>query len=161
MVCIQLGSNVGKRRDTLNKAKEELLIGVEIISEGSVYETEAWGVKNQNAFYNQLILVKTELSPFALLKMTQNIEQKMGRVKDKKWGPRIIDIDIIYYGSKVIYSPTLKIPHEFMSQRNFVLKPLLEIAPAWYHPLFRKNVTELSKICKDNSEVKRIEINVE
>lgn len=145
----------------LKFALELLEEKVQIRKKGAVYISKAWGKTDQKDFYNQLLLVETELNPYSLLRFTQATELKIGREKKEKWGPRIIDIDIIYYGSKVIYSPSLQIPHAFMSDRKFVLGPLAQLDIEWIHPLKKIGIPALLEKCADNSEVKRLEINVE
>lgn len=161
MICIQLGANIAKRREALRQAELLLSDKVDILHKSDIYETEAWGMKNQASFYNQLLLGKTQLDPFSLLAFAQNIEKEMGRVKNVKWGPRIIDIDIIFFGQKVIYSPHLKIPHAYMAERRFILQPLKDMTAEWEHPLLKQSIEELMRNCIDNSEVKRLTLNVE
>jgi len=161
MVCVQLGSNKGDRRAKLQEAISRIEKLGKIVRLSSIYETAAWGKTDQESFYNQLLLLETTINPFALLRHTQEIELLMGRVKAEKWGPRIIDIDIIYYDQKVIYSPALKIPHELFTDRRFILEPLTEISKKWKHPLYGYNVPELLEQCPDKTRVKRIAFNGE
>ncbi len=156
MVCLQLGSNMGDREKMLKGAILVLEEKLEVVQKGAIYVTEAWGNTAQDDFYNQLILVDTLYSPYELLKFTQGVEERLGRERDVKWGPRIIDIDIIYYDEKVIYSPVLKIPHEFMHLRRFILEPLNDMKTNWIHPIIGDNVIGLLEKCIDKSEVKRL-----
>ena len=161
MICIQLGSNKGDRLKKLLHATRLLEEKVQITKKGAVYISKAWGNTNQQDFYNQVLLVETTLNPYELLRFSQGIEEKIGREKVEKWGPRAIDIDIIFYDSKVIYSPTFQLPHAYMCERNFVLTPLAELETTWIHPLKEMGIPMLLKNCTDKSEVKRLEINVE
>lgn len=158
-VCIQLGSNIGKRAEHLKSAQKLLSENMTLENSSSIYETEAWGMKNQMPFYNQILIFRTNQSPYFLLKMCQKIEDIMGRSRDLHWGPRIIDLDIIFYSNKIIFSPELKIPHPWMQDRRFVLKPLVDIAKTWIHPIFGISAEQLLADCKDNSEVKLIPVN--
>ena len=95
----------------------------------SVYETAPWGITDQPAFLNQVLRLSTTLSPGALLRIILQIEEQMGRVRVRKWGQRLIDIDILFYGNSVIAEEDLVIPHPGIAERRFVLEPLVEIAP--------------------------------
>jgi len=154
-IYIGLGSNLGDRLANIRKAielmKEE---GIEIVEESSIYETEPVGYKEQGWFLNSVVKAKTELSPVRLWKRLEKIERSMGRKREIKWGPRIIDLDILFYGNRILNGKELKIPHSELHKRRFVLVPLEEIAPKLVHPVFKKTISELSKDLKDNSLVK-------
>jgi len=156
MVCIQLGTNIGDRAENLKTALKLLSKSVHKVRLSSIYETAPWGNTEQAPFYNQLILARTSYSPFHLLKICQEIENQMDRQKVEHWGPRIIDLDIIFYSNKIIFSPELTIPHPLMQERNFVLLPLSELKPAWIHPIYHKDIEQLRLDCKDTSEVNRL-----
>ena len=128
---LSLGSNVGDRLAYLQQAVEKLnqIEALTVCESSSVYETCPWGVKNQAAFYNLVLKVKTSLLPADLLTACQQIEKELDRTREKRWGPRTMDIDILLYGEKIISSATLQVPHPLMNQRDFVLVPLNEIAP--------------------------------
>ena len=154
-VYLLLGSNEGQPMENLTTSR--LLIGIRcgsIIRQSSIYETEAWGIKHQKSFLNQAILVSTDLSPAALLETIKQIENDLGRIETVRWGPRIIDIDILFYGNETIDEPDLNIPHPFIQDRRFTLVPMAEIAPDLMHPILEKTMVELLTICKDTSEVK-------
>ncbi len=127
---LSLGSNLGDRLENLIQAlkriKEE---GNLIIRVSSVYETRPLGKTNQPDFLNLVAEVKTKLSPFLFLALLQRIENEMGRVRKEKWGPRIIDIDLIFYEDLEIESPELTLPHPLFKERAFVLIPLMEVLP--------------------------------
>ncbi len=142
IIYLSLGSNLGDKKKNLQKALEELKkdpITVKKIS--SFYKTQPVGLKEQPDFFNIVIKAKTSLSPDELLKSILNIEKKMGRKRKKKYGPRIIDIDILLYNDLIIKKKELNIPHPAMHERNFVLIPLKEIEPQLIHPEFKNNIS--------------------
>lgn len=120
-----------------------------ILKQSSLYETAAWGITDQPDFLNQVLLVESVLSPIELLDAIQWIENKMGRVRERKWGERLIDIDILFYENEIINTPRLQIPHPGIPDRNFVLVPLCEIAADFVHPSFQKSIESLSLACSD------------
>jgi len=126
----------------------------ELTGSSSIYETAAWGVKNQEAFLNQALSCTTLLSPNDVLSEIHKIENKMGRVRTQKWGPRILDIDIIFYAEEIIENHNLKIPHPQLTNRNFVLIPLLDICPDKVHPIHNQTIRQLSDNCEDTGEVR-------
>lgn len=141
---IGIGSNLGKKRDNCRKAIEMMAKeGLSIRALSSFYEMEPWGVKKQPAFVNMALMVETALKPKGLLKTLLRIEDKMGRVRDFMWGPRLIDLDILLYDEMVIEEPELQVPHPLMHERVFVLEPLAEIAPRLRHPVLKKTIKEL------------------
>lgn len=144
IVYLLLGSNLGNRKEILDKAIEMLSqkIGV-IISQSKDYETKPWGVTDQPDFLNLAISVYTTLKPLEILEQTQAIENQLGRVRKEKWGARLIDIDMMFYGNEIIDEPNLKVPHPLMQERDFALIPLAEIAPDFVHPVLRKTVLEI------------------
>ncbi len=147
---LHIGSNEGDARANLHRCIELIssLIGkVEQIS--SIYRTEAWGKLDQNDFLNQAISVKTSLSLNDLLSACQKIENLLKRQRTIKWGPRTIDIDIIFYDDEIIEEEDLIVPHPRMHERNFVLVPLSEIAPQLVHPILKKSVDELKEESED------------
>ena len=154
-VYLLLGSNVGDREANLKRACE--LIRDEVstdITQSHLYETAAWGKTDQAAFLNQAIMIQTDTEPLVLLTLLKNIEKKVGRVDTEKWGPRVIDIDILVYGSEVIQAPELQVPHPYLPVRRFALLPMSEIAGDLMHPVLKKTIEELLKLCPDTSEVK-------
>ncbi|WP_338152739.1 2-amino-4-hydroxy-6-hydroxymethyldihydropteridine diphosphokinase [Rufibacter ruber] len=122
-----------------------------------LYETAAWGLEDQPDFLNQALIFETDLSPEEVLYATQKVEQDLGRERKIKWGARVIDIDILFYGQEILNLPQLQIPHPQLHLRRFVLAPLAEIAPTWEHPVLKKTVVELLKDCPDTLEVRLLE----
>jgi len=150
------GGNMGNRTVNLFTAKQ--LIGKscgEIIHSSSLYETEAWGNPNQETFLNQAVCISTLYSASDLLIELLSIEERMGRIRKEKYGPRIIDIDIIFFNHDVIRENKLQIPHPEMQHRLFVLLPLSEIAPDYIHPVSGYSVNELLLRCNDTLTVKK------
>jgi len=154
-VCLLLGSNENDRLNNLETAKQliELRSG-KIEKQSPVYETEAWGLKEQNSFLNQAVLVNTKLAALDLLHELKAIEKEVGRKETVKWGPRVIDIDILFYDDEIIEEEDLKVPHPYIHERKFTLVPLNEIATQLVHPVLKKTVQQLLQECKDGSEVK-------
>jgi 2-amino-4-hydroxy-6-hydroxymethyldihydropteridine diphosphokinase len=129
VVYLGLGSNVGDRYHFLRKAiiLLEEHPGIKVCKQSSIYETAPVGNVNQGPFLNMVIAIETQLGPFDILAFTQGIEHQLGRVREVKWGPRTIDIDLLLYGDTMVNTAQLKLPHPFLSERAFVLIPLLEI----------------------------------
>jgi 2-amino-4-hydroxy-6-hydroxymethyldihydropteridine diphosphokinase len=139
-----IGSNLGEREKNCRRAVEFLKEkGIRILRESSLYETEPWGMENQPDFINMALSAETGLDPIALLSTLKSIEKEMGRKETSRWGPRIIDLDILLYEDRIIETPELTIPHPLIQEREFVLKPLSEIAPEIVHPVLGKTVREL------------------
>ncbi|MCY7351975.1 MAG: 2-amino-4-hydroxy-6-hydroxymethyldihydropteridine diphosphokinase [Cytophagaceae bacterium] len=156
-VYLLLGANLGDRAATLTRAAE-LLDGQfgTVSKKSSFWETAPWGLTDQPAFLNQAIEITTDFTPLDLLNATQSVEQQLGRVRKEKWGARLIDIEILFYGDERIDSPGLNIPHPFLPERRFALAPLAEIALEFRHPGLGKTVGELLAECLDESEVRRV-----
>lgn len=143
-VFIGLGSNLGDKRRNINTALEKLREkGISILKISSIIETEPYGYKEQDKFLNAVCLVETDFSPHQLLKVLLDIEREMGRVRTIKWGPRNIDLDIIFYDDLIIQEENLVIPHPDAHNRIFVMGPLLEIAPDFVHPVLKKTIKEI------------------
>jgi 2-amino-4-hydroxy-6-hydroxymethyldihydropteridine diphosphokinase len=141
---IGIGSNLGERKDNCDRALTLLKQkGIKITKKSSFYETEPWGYKNQPSFLNMVIEAETELGARDLLKTLQQIEKKLGREENFKWGPRTIDLDILLFDNMTIQENDLMIPHPLMHKREFVLQPLCEISPALRHPVLRASIQEL------------------
>ena len=158
-VFIALGGNVGNVSENFKTAIEKIsvMIGT-VINQSSLYKTEPWGNKNQGDFLNLVICVQTNLTADDVLKNTLAIEKMMGRnrSKDDQFAPRSIDIDILFYGIKIINENYLVVPHPRLHLRNFVLTPLMEIAPGFIHPLLKKSIKDLSNQSNDSSVVNKV-----
>jgi 2-amino-4-hydroxy-6-hydroxymethyldihydropteridine diphosphokinase len=158
-VFLLLGTNVGDRFRNLLVAKDLLEITAgKIINASSIYETAAWGKTDQSSFLNEVIEVSTVQSPFELLSTILEIEQKMGRLREMKWGPRIIDVDLLLYEEVIIKSENLIVPHPELHKRRFTLVPLAEIAPDLIHPVLQKKFSELLSQCEDKLPVKKVSL---
>ena len=130
----------------LAQALQQLEPEITIITQSQIYETPPWGYTNQPAFLNQVILANTSLSAQDLLSRLKNIEQDMGRKPNFRYGPRVIDLDILFFNDEVIQDDNLVIPHPELTNRTFVLIPMREIAPNFEHPMQKKTIKELAEM---------------
>jgi len=142
-VFLALGSNVGNSRQLIKKAVKLLESSVRDIQQAPMYTSKAFGVTDQPDFFNTVIRGETNLAPLELLEFVKNVEAKVGRIKRFRWGPREIDIDIIFYDDLILTDPMLTIPHTGMQERDFVLRPLCDIDPTYTDPASGKTVQEL------------------
>ncbi|MBI5344654.1 MAG: 2-amino-4-hydroxy-6-hydroxymethyldihydropteridine diphosphokinase [Deltaproteobacteria bacterium] len=160
-VFISIGSNLGDRTDNCRKAIEDVQRSgrVSIIRESSFYETEPWGGVVQPPFVNCVVELSTDLPPEELLGFLKAVEFKRGRdlSNEERWGPRVIDLDIIFYGESVISQKGLVIPHPHAHERAFVLAPLCEIAPDFIHPVLKERVSGLLLAVEGKGGVRRLE----
>ncbi|MGI6452607.1 MAG: 2-amino-4-hydroxy-6-hydroxymethyldihydropteridine diphosphokinase [Syntrophomonadaceae bacterium] len=142
---VGLGSNLGDKIQNLKNAVKEIekIAKTQVTRQSSLYLTEPWGKQDQEEFVNQVIEISTQLTPRELLSWLQQIEIKMGRKRKEKWGPRIIDLDILLYGDQVKEEEDLRIPHPYMRQRLFVLIPLQEINPTVVFPDDKGTIEEV------------------
>lgn len=144
-VYLLLGANLDERLCQLDAARQQIKWHIGNISiQSAIYETSSWGVEeSQPDYLNQVIQVSTALKPMDLLEEIHKIEYALGRVRDQKWGSRVIDIDILFYESEIINEPDLIIPHPYFQERNFAMAPMYEIASCFCHPVLKKTVSEL------------------
>lgn len=143
-VYIALGGNIGDTERYFTLAKEQLeKYGIKILASSTSIKTKAYGYEQQADFLNAVLLVETLLEPLQLLIVLKGIEKQLGRVTTVRWGERCIDLDIIFYEDLVYNSPVLTIPHPDLQNREFVLKPMLELAPDKVHPVCKKTIKEL------------------
>ncbi|MEO0185736.1 MAG: 2-amino-4-hydroxy-6-hydroxymethyldihydropteridine diphosphokinase [candidate division WOR-3 bacterium] len=143
-VYLLLGTNLGKLKENLMNAIEELSKnGIKILRKSKIYKTKPWGKTDQPDFLNMAVEVETNLTPEKLLQTIKDIEKKLKREKSKKWGPRIIDIDILFYGNRIVNEPDLKIPHPYFFERNFAIIPMAEIAPDFIPPAHDRSIKEV------------------
>ena len=157
LVYLSLGSNLGDRRGNLHAAINRLKESGTIKAVSSFYEAEPVELRDQPWFLNCVVALETSLAPVNLLKNILAIEQEMGRVRLRDKGPRLVDIDIVLFGDRVINERGLKIPHPAMHERRFVLEPLTEIAPAAVHPVTGKTARELLTALPAGQVVRRLD----
>jgi len=157
IVFLSIGSNIGDRLANLQHMSGCLSLNdnIEIVQASSFYETEPWGEKNQPWFLNAVLQIKTSLPAKELLYVCQDIESKLGRNREdeNRWGERCADIDILFYDNEIIISDNLKIPHQYIHERAFILVPMLEIAPKFVHPVFGKTIEQLYDELNNPEEV--------
>lgn len=142
-IFLSLGTNVGDRMANLEKACSHLDERFRVVKKSSVYETEPWGGVSQGLFLNQVVQIESSVQPRELLEAVKDLELMMGRKKTAKWGPRVIDIDILFYDDLIVNETDLVVPHKFLHERKFVLEPLNEISPDFVHPVLGKKISEL------------------
>ena len=158
-IFLQLGSNMGDRNAYLQKARKLITEKIGMIKKRSrIYESVPWGIENQNNYLNQVLELKSKFTADEVLQKILDIENKIGRIRNEKWGERIIDIDILFYNDLIIEKEELCIPHIHLHNRKFVLTPLHEISPDYVHPKYRKKVSELMQECKDTEKIEEYEI---
>jgi len=155
VVFLGLGSNTGDRNGYIESALEKLEFERKIVIQkrSAVYETEPWGIRNQNKFLNMAVKAETLLAPGELYEFIKKTESLTGRKKRERWHEREIDIDILFYGNLVLSNEKITIPHREVQNRKFVLIPMNEIEPDFKHPVFHKSISELLNETKDISEV--------
>lgn len=142
-IYLSLGTNLGNRAANLAAAAAALTPAVHLMAVSPVYETAPWGYTDQPAFLNQALQAETTLPPLALLAYLKNIETALGRRPSFRYGPRQIDMDILFYDDLILETPTLRIPHPRLHERAFVLVPLADLAPNLPHPRLGKTIAEL------------------
>jgi 2-amino-4-hydroxy-6-hydroxymethyldihydropteridine diphosphokinase len=154
VVYIGIGSNLGDRefncKQAISLVRQK---GTTVSKESSLYETKPWGVRDQPLFLNMAIEIETNLKPFELLRTLKDIEKEMGREETFLWGPRIIDLDILLYDNNIVDEKGLKIPHPHMQDREFVLRPLCEIAGDVIHPSLLLSIEELLQRLKSTENM--------
>ena len=158
---ILLGSNTGETENNMELALRQ--IGIRcglVVQKSSLYRTAPWGNTDQPHFLNQVAEISTTLPPRELLDCLLKIETEMGRVREVKWAPRVIDLDILFYEDRVVREEGLTIPHPNLHERRFTLEPLCEKWPEWNHPVFQKSVRELLSFVPDHSQVELYQTNV-
>lgn len=155
-VYLALGSNLGNRAANLKEAISSLTPQMEVKAKSNVYETPPWGFADQQMFLNQVLRVETYLKPEPLLKHLKRLEIALGRKASFKNGPRMIDMDILFYDDLVLESSALVIPHPHVHERGFVLVPMMDIAPDFVHPVKKKSIRELV-VFSDVSAIRKFE----
>lgn len=158
LVYIALGTNLGDREVNLQHAAQALKSKVALLGFSPVYETPPWGVLEQPEFLNQVIQAETVLYPTELLRFLKRVEMKLGRVESVRYGPRLIDLDILFYDNLILEMPGLIIPHPQLENRGFVLYPLADLAPDLRHPVNGKTVSQLLEAWIDENDPSGIEL---
>lgn len=152
-----VGGNQGNRADSLQQARAWIEMDAgKIVGQSGIYETAAWGNTNQPAFLNQVLAIETDMEASELMATVLAIEIKMGRVREQRYGPRTIDIDILLFDEEIHHLPELSIPHPELANRRFALIPLAEIAGGLVHPVSGKTIEQMLSDCTDHLAVQKI-----
>jgi len=146
-VYLSLGSNLGDRAANLKHALASLPPQMEIKARSKIYETPPWGYADQPKFLNRVVKAQTYVEAEPLLKHIKRLEIALGRQATFHYGPRLIDIDILFYDKLVIETPVLVLPHPQVHKRAFILRPLMDIAPDFVHPTLNQSVREMATLC--------------
>jgi 2-amino-4-hydroxy-6-hydroxymethyldihydropteridine diphosphokinase len=159
LVYLGLGSNIGDKVSFIKSAETKIskLTGIKVLRSSSIYKTEPWGIKNQDFFLNSVLEIEANLEPQVLLSELKKIESDLGRKKRNKWYEREIDIDILFFDNLIISNESVNIPHPEIQNRNFVLIPMCELNPDFFHPVLNRTVKDLLNDSKDNSGVIKFE----
>lgn len=152
-VYLLLGSNLGDKRSQLSIARKHIKEYFDLEKCSGLYQSDAWGIEDQPTFINQVLKGRCDLTPETLLDKVLETEKKMGRERKVKWGERLIDIDILYFGNQIIDLEVLQIPHPYIHKRRFTLQPLADISPGLNHPVFNKTQAQLLESCEDSLKV--------
>ena len=152
---VALGSNIGDREANIKKALAFLTEKMKIVNTSSLYETKPMYLEEQGWFLNCVAKVESDITLRELLGFLKSVEKKLGRKTVARNGPRIIDLDILFYGNQIVNENDLQIPHPKIAERAFVLVPLAEIAPNFIHPIYKKTIAELlSELVYDKTEIR-------
>ena len=144
---------MGNRAENLKQAGLSLSPQMKVKKKSRVYETPPWGYTEQESFLNQALMVATYLEPEPLLKHLKRLEVALGRKESFRYGPRLIDIDILFFDDIVMETPALTIPHPHMHERGFVLMPMMDIAPDLVHPITERSIREMIALCNTDGIV--------
>ncbi len=158
LAYLLLGSNLGDRAARLAQARRDLAATAgRLVAASALYETAAWGVENQPAFLNQVLVVETALAASALLSVCLAAEQQQGRERLVRWAARTLDVDILLFGQEVMATPSLTVPHPALPGRRFALVPLAEVAPNLLHPQLHRTISQLLADCPDPLAVTKVD----
>tara|TARA_B100000287_G_scaffold431444_1_gene488701 strand:+ start:1268 stop:1753 length:486 start_codon:yes stop_codon:yes gene_type:complete len=159
LIYLQLGSNLGDRKKLLDSAISLINKKIGRVSRRSkIYESDAWGVSHQPKYLNQILEVYSDIKCKYIINHIHSIENQLGRIRDKKWQERLIDIDVIFFNDLIIEKNDLYIPHKYMHKRRFVLEPLNELIGDYIHPKYKKSIAQLLNECRDNQTVIEYEL---
>ena len=155
---IGIGSNKGDRKKACSDAiiALETLRGCRVMKISSFYESEPWGYVEQGLFINCAVKIETNADALTLFSLLQATERRLGKEKEFLWGPRTIDLDLLFFNQEIITTPELKVPHPFLHQRRFVLEPLAELAPDWMHPVLKEPVSALLQQVSDTKKINKL-----
>jgi 2-amino-4-hydroxy-6-hydroxymethyldihydropteridine diphosphokinase len=159
IVFIALGSNLGERFAYLASGRRALAEVMSVEQVSGIYETPPWGLITQPPYLNQVVQGHSEVPAMELLRYLKSVETKTGRTAGVRYGPRVLDLDILFYGQQVLESETLQIPHPRIAERAFVLVPLSEIAPNWQHPVLKRSMVELLAVLPPQEGILRYDEN--
>jgi 2-amino-4-hydroxy-6-hydroxymethyldihydropteridine diphosphokinase len=155
LAYIGIGSNLGDKLENCRRAMEA--IGADarnrLVGRSRFYRTEPVGKKDQEWFINGVVAVETTMSPAELMEFLLSVEKGMGRIRQERWGPRVIDLDILFYGDRVLDEEGLQIPHPRLHERRFVLAPLKDMAPGLLHPVFHRTVSQILEELKTQEKI--------
>ena len=158
-VYLQLGSNIRDRYKYLSNGRRSINNEIgNIICQSKIYESNPWGITDQDQFLNQIIIINTNLRAKEILEKSQEIERRSGRATKGKWEARTLDIDILFFNNEIINTDHLKIPHPLIQERLFVLIPLSEINKDLRHPILKKDIATLLSECSDKGKVNEFTI---
>ena len=155
LAYIGIGSNLGDKARNCREAIERIGAAEEnkLVGRSSLYRTEPWGNEEQDWFVNAVIAIRTSFDPDGLLQHLKNVEEQLEKKKEERWGPRNIDLDILFFNDEILKTPGLTVPHPFLHLRRFVLVPLQEICPDFIHPQLKLSVRELLERTNDEKKV--------
>jgi 2-amino-4-hydroxy-6-hydroxymethyldihydropteridine diphosphokinase len=143
-IYLGLGTNLGDRAANLQAAVAGLAKKLNVTAVSPIYETPPWGITDQPDFLNMCLTAETDLPPNELLALLKTLEKEIGRAPGERWGPRLIDIDLLFYANQIIETEKLTIPHPELPERAFVLRPLVDVAPNFVHPVLGKTMAALA-----------------